>query len=181
VINGINAMAASGGTNITEGSIWGWHVLSPNSPFASKGGAYSQATTKALIIMTDGENTTYPSGYTGITNINNDTYYSAYAFPYNQRLGSNSTDQATLEAVMNQRLQNKDGISNVCTNAKAAGVTVYTIGVDVADTSDPTGNTTLLTDCATEAGDAYFPNSVDDLKQAFVNIATQLAALRIAE
>lgn len=181
VITAINNMSANGGTNITEGSVWGWHVLSPNSPFDSKGAAYSNSTSKVLIIMTDGENTIYPG-----TNMNYATFYSAYAYPYNQRLVSPaSSDASTLEAVMNQRLQNSDGISNVCSNAKAAGITVYTIGVDVDDSdNDPdvaAANKQLLTDCATQSSYAYFPNSVDDLENAFVNIAQQLAALRIAQ
>jgi len=175
VTTAINNMVANGGTNITEGSVWGWHVLSPNSPFSSKGAAYDQATSKVMIIMTDGENTTYPSGWQNITNINDATYYSAYAFPWNQRLGQDSTDQTTLETVMNTRL------STVCTNAKTAGVTIYTIGVDVADTSNPTNNTTLLTNCATKASYAYFPNTASDLQATFVAIASQLSALRLSQ
>ena len=72
-------------------------------------------------------------------------------------------------------------VSNVCSNAKAAGITIYTIGVDVADTSDPTGNTTLLTKCASQSSYAYFPNTAADLQSTFVSIANQLAALRLAK
>ena len=170
VISAINAMSPQGGTNITEGSVWGWHVLSPDSPFSSKGAAYSSTTSKVLIIMTDGENTIYPG-----TNMNYDTFYSAYAYPWNNRLGVVTSSDTTLEGIMNSRL------STVCTNAKAAGITVYTIGVDVADTSDPTGNQTLLTNCASETSYAYFPNTASDLQNAFVSIANQLAALRLAK
>jgi hypothetical protein len=81
----------------------------------------------------------------------------------------------TLEAVMNTRL------STVCTNAKNAGITIYTIGVDVADTSNPTNNTALLTGCASQSSNAFFPNTATDLQAAFVSIANQLAALRIAD
>jgi Flp pilus assembly protein TadG len=170
VISAINAMSPSGGTNITEGSAWGFRVLSPTAPF-TEGLAYDSATSKVLIIMTDGENTIYPG-----TNMNSDNYYSAYGFPWNERLVSPPTTSAsTLEAQMNSRL------SSVCTNAKNAGITVYTIGVDVADTSDPTGNRTLLTNCASTASNAYFPNTAADLQSAFVSIATQLAALRLAQ
>jgi len=175
VITAINAMAAQGGTNISEGSIWGWHVLSPNSPFTSKGAAYSNSTSKVMIIMTDGENTIYPSAFCNIANMNNDCYYSAYGYPWNMRLGVNSTSGATLKAVMDSRL------STICTNAKTAGVTIYTIAVDVADTSDPSGNQTLLANCASQPSYAYLANTATDLSGDFVDIANQLAALRLAK
>ena len=166
----IAAMSPLGGTNITEGSVWGWHVLSPNSPLSPAGAAYSSTTAKVMIIMTDGENTIYPG-----SNMNDDTFYSAYGYPWNNRLGVVSTSDTTLEAVMNSRL------STVCTNAKAAGISVYTIGVDTADTSNPSATTTLLTNCATNSTQAYFPNTAADLQAAFVAIASQLAALRLSK
>jgi Flp pilus assembly protein TadG len=164
----IGNMAAMGGTNITEGAAWGFRVLSPTAPF-TEGAAYSSTTAKVMILMTDGENTTYPG-----TNMNYDQYYSAYGFPWNSRLGVVTSTDTTLEAVMNTRL------TTVCTNAKAAGITVYTIGVDTADTTSPSATTTLLTNCATNSTDAFFPNTATDLQAAFVSIANQLAALRLA-
>ena len=85
-----------------------------------------------------------------------------------------STD-TTLEAVMNSRL------TTVCTNAKNAGITIYTIGVDTADTSNPSATVSLLTGCASDSSKAYFPNTATDLQSAFVSIANQLAALRLSE
>jgi Flp pilus assembly protein TadG len=166
----IAAMAPLGGTNITEGAVWGWHVLSPNSPLSPQGASYSTTTAKVLIIMTDGENTIYPG-----TNMNYDTFYSAYGFPWNNRLGTVTSSDTTLEGVMNTRL------STVCTNAKASGISIYTIGVDTADTTNPSATTTLLTNCATNSTQAYFPNTSADLQAAFVAIANQLAALRLAK
>ena len=167
--NAIAAMNPVGGTNITEGAAWGFRVLSPTAPF-TEGAAYSTTTAKVLIIMTDGENTIYPG-----TNMNYDTFYSAYGFPWNNRLGTVTSSDTTLEAVMNTRL------TTVCTNAKAAGISIYTIGVDTADTSNPSATVTLLTNCATNSTQAYFPNTAADLQAAFVAIANQLAALRLAK
>jgi len=177
VVSAISLMAAQGGTNITEGAVWGWHVLSPNSPFTSQGAAYSNATSKVMIIMTDGENTIYPLSGTAPApyNMNYDTFYSAYGYPWNNRLGVVSSSASTLKSVMDSRL------TTICTNAKALGISIYTIGVDVADTTDPTGNTALLTSCASQSSYAYFPNTAADLQAAFVAIASQLAALRIAQ
>jgi Flp pilus assembly protein TadG len=168
ITSAINALSPQGGTNITEGAAWGWRVLSPTEPF-TEGGVYDSATSKVIILMTDGENTIYPG-----SNMNLDTYYSAYSFPYNARLVSPATSSSsTLAAEMNTRL------STVCTNAKAAGITVYTIGVATSSTSDPTGNTALLTNCASSTSDAYFPTTAADLEAAFVSIANQLSALRL--
>ena len=54
----INSMFATGYTHINVGAIWGWRVLSPDSPF-TEGVAYDATNSKAIIILTDGEN--YPS------------------------------------------------------------------------------------------------------------------------
>jgi hypothetical protein len=182
VTSAITGMAAVGGTNITEGAAWGWRVLSPGDPFSSSD--YDEATSKVLIIMTDGENTIYPlSGETSDNshNINHAQYYSAYGFPTDYRLLPSSTsstdlsDASKLEGAMNTKL------STICTNAKTLKITIYTIGVDVDDTSDVTGNKKLLTDCATKPENAHFPNTADDLKDTFASIANELAALRLAE
>ena len=90
-------------------------------------------------------------------------------------MGDLGWSDAQFETSINGRL------STTCTNAKNAGITIYTIGLDTKDTSDPTGNTTLLTNCATLPAYAYFPNSASDLTNAFVSIAKQLAALRLSK
>jgi Flp pilus assembly protein TadG len=167
LISSINSMRPVGGTNITEGAAWGFRVLSPTDPFP--GTPYSSATSKVLIVMTDGENTIYPG-----SNMNYDQYYSAYGYPWNGRLGTVTSNATTLAGVMNTRL------SAVCNNAKALGITIYTIGVDTADTTSPAATQTLLTNCATQPSYAYFPNTTTDLSNAFEAIAKQLAALRLA-
>jgi len=163
----INGMQPVGGTNITEGAAWGFRVLSPTDPFP--GTPYDSATSKVLIVMTDGENTIYPG-----SNMNYDQYYSAYGYPWNSRLGTVTSSSSTLAGVMNTRL------STVCSNAKAMGITIYTIGVDTADTTSPAATQTLLTNCASQSSYAYFPNTAADLTSAFEDIANQLAALRLA-
>lgn len=177
VIAGINAMSAQGGTNITEGAAWGWRVLSPTAPF-SEGAAYSAATSKVMIVMTDGENTSYQTG-----NMNDSQFYSAYGYPWNStengraantRLLSPSASNSDLETEMNSRL------STVCTNAKALGVTIYTIGIATDQTSNPTGNQQLLTNCASSTDKAFFPASATELQDAFVKIANELAALHLS-
>ncbi len=90
------------------------------------------------------------------------------------RLGSATQSASTLQDRVDTRL------STICTNAKNAGIAVYTIGLATNATSDPSGNTTLLTNCASTAANAYFPTSASALQNAFVAIANQLAALRLS-
>ncbi|HVW93258.1 MAG TPA: TadE/TadG family type IV pilus assembly protein [Devosia sp.] len=179
ITSAINSMVANGNTNIQEGTAWGFRVLSPGEPF-TEGRPYDQATSKVMIIMTDGENT-----YSADSSMNGASLYTSYGYPwdnyksgttgYRGRMGNKGWGDSDFETEINRRL------SITCTNAKAQGITIYTIGLATDQTSDPTGNTTLLTNCASKPEDAYFPQTSGDLQQAFVDIANQLAALRLAK
>lgn len=53
-----------GGTNGNLGMVWGWRVLSPTEPF-TQGAAYTDTNwRKAVVMMTDGENTFFQNDYT---------------------------------------------------------------------------------------------------------------------
>jgi Flp pilus assembly protein TadG len=193
VINTINAMQAEGGTNIHMGTVWGFRALSPTAPF-TEGGPYDQATSKVMIIMTDGENTAYNlSSHCGSTqrSLNGNCYHSAYGFQYNSsnsstvstsggniaRMGDTSNvANSTLVSEMNQRTQDS------CTNAKAAGISIYTIGLatDTVVQSTPEVVRAMLTNCASATENARFPASPSELKATFAAIANDLSALRLA-
>ena len=53
----IDAMAASGTTNLTIGLVWGYHLLSPAEPVTNALSFGAKGLTKYIILMTDGENT----------------------------------------------------------------------------------------------------------------------------
>lgn len=169
VTTAINALDPQGGTNIHAGAEWGWRVLSPTEPF-TEGASYSTATSKVMIIMTDGENTAYQLG-----NMNNSSFYSTYGYPWNGRMGTASSTNAALVTEMNARTK------TTCTNAKAAGVTIYTVGLAVDQSSAPATNTQLLKDCSSGDGYWYFPASSSDLTSVFTKIANQLSSLRLAQ
>lgn len=192
VINSINSMQAEGGTNIHVGTVWGFRALSPTEPF-TQGAAYGGATSKVMIVMTDGENTAYNlSGYCddGLRTLNGSCYNSAYGFPYNgsnntsgsssgvnvARMGPLATSNANLVTEMNSRT------SQTCANAKAAGITLYTIGLatDKVVQSTPAVVQAMLRDCATATDKAHFPSSSSQLKTVFAAIANDLSALRLA-
>lgn len=160
----INSMVADGGTNIHEGTAWGMRALSPEEPF-TEGAPFDEATSKVLIVMTDGENTAYPAN-----NMNGATYYSAYGFPFNNRLGASGWTQTQLNAAMDTRTL------ETCRTAKQLGMVIYTIGLSVTHSA----TRTMLTNCATSHDHVFFPAQPSDLNDVFSSIAKQLAALRIS-
>ncbi len=169
VLDAINAMSPQGYTNIHQGAIWGFHMLSATEPLLAK--AYDAATSKVMIIMTDGENTidTYDFG-TGKART-----MQAYGYPVNGRIFSTdyptpSTDPEITAAMDSRALE-------TCSNAKALGIAIYTIGL-----AAPNQKTIdLLTNCASDPSMAYFPEDSSSLTAIFKEIADQLANLRLSQ
>jgi Flp pilus assembly protein TadG len=54
--NKIDAMQASGNTNVTIGLVWGWHALTPNLPL-TEGSDPAPDKDKVIVLLTDGTNT----------------------------------------------------------------------------------------------------------------------------
>jgi Flp pilus assembly protein TadG len=52
----IDAMAASGNTNVTIGLVWGWHALTANQPL-TEGSDPAPDKDKVIVLLTDGDNT----------------------------------------------------------------------------------------------------------------------------
>ena len=161
----INALAPQGGTNIHEGTAWGFRVLSPTLPF-TEGLPYDTNTSKVMIIMTDGDNTAYQTN-----NMNNSGFYSAYGFPYNRRMGDSNSSNDALEAEMNDRTE------ATCEAAKSAGITIYTVGLSATNSS----SIQMLKNCSSGNGYWYFPTSASQLTSVFQDIANTLSALRLAK
>lgn len=112
---------------------------------------------KAVIIMTDGENTMSNSTRT------------AYWYLSNGRLGT--TNQSAAVTALDSRL------SQVCTAMKNNNIIVYTVAFN-----DPGTNVeNLLRNCATQP-EFYFdsPNG-EELQQAFRMIGDSLSNLRVSK
>jgi Flp pilus assembly protein TadG len=156
----IAAMTAQArNTNVPMGLVWGWHLLSPKGPFTD-GAAYGGNVKKIIVLMTDGENSISTA-----TTLNG-AEYSGIGYPWQNRIGV--TDPGQLMGGLNNRL------SPLCTNIKNAGITLYTIRVEVS------GANTLLQACATDARKAFDVKQASELDSAFRAIATSVQQLRIA-
>ncbi|HEV7276959.1 MAG TPA: TadE/TadG family type IV pilus assembly protein [Devosiaceae bacterium] len=170
LLSRIGSMKADGGTNIHQGVMWGFHMLSPTEPLSSGVNPYDSATSKVMIVMTDGENT-----HDGFNNMNGSRWYVAYGYPYNERLGEPGDTTAELQVEMDNRT------TTTCDNAKARGITIYTIGLSTDETSDEAKVRQMLTDCASSPDKAKFPSDPSELKSVFSDIADELSNLRLAQ
>uniref|UniRef100_B0T385 Flp pilus assembly protein TadG n=1 Tax=Caulobacter sp. (strain K31) TaxID=366602 RepID=B0T385_CAUSK len=170
----LDQMIASGNTNVAMGLIWGWHTLSKNAPFADgvdPATTVGKRTTKVIVLLTDGDNT-------------NDTYnnpnasiYTGYGYITQGRLlnASNSPLGATSTAT-NRRDAIDSREARACTNAKAAGVQIYAIGVGVSSHSRG-----ILQDCASKPEMYYDVTDAAQLASVFNTIAGSIQNLRITK
>ena len=165
ITNAIDAMQASGNTNIKEGVAWGWRVLSPSAPFTEGRANGDNNNSKILILMTDGEN-----WYNHQSN-HNKSIYASHGYAAKGRLGT-SYSRPDYTSHLN-------GLTRqVCANAKADGITIYTVAFRLE--GDPT-TTTLLHDCASTENEAFVASNGDMLIQSFRNIGRQITDLRLSE
>jgi hypothetical protein len=163
----VAALAANGNTNILEGLMWGWRTLSPAAPF-TEGKAYNAPNNKKVIIlMTDGVNNLGGSELSDLNHSN----YSSYGYAIKGRVGSSSSSNATLTTALNTRTL------LACTNAKAQGIIIYTIGFG----ADASASAALLTSCASQPSYFYQPQNSSDLQPVFLSIAQSINSLRLAE
>src|SRR5262245_29022146 len=169
----IDLLQAGGSTAGHLGVTWGWYLLSPNWgylwPAASQPAPYSDLAVldarglpllrKIVILMTDGEfNTAYYNGVISQDSTSGSGSASDH-INFNATNGSSSSQAQSL-----------------CTNMKAAGILVYTIGFGIAD---GTTASNLMRNCATDRDHAYLASTGDELRQVFREIATRIASLRL--
>lgn len=160
--NKVTSLVAQGGTAGHVGTAWSYYALSPNwsSLFtgSSAPAAYGDDKRKKIaILMTDGEyNYTYDPDKAGTTDTAG-TNNSALSLN-----GQSSASQAT----------------QICTQMKARGIEVYTIGYALG------GNQTAintLSNCATDSTKFYNAANGDEIKQAFRDIALKISSLYLSQ
>ena len=77
----------------------------------------------------------------------------------------------------NQSTQVDNRMAAACTNAKAAGLVIYTVFVDLNGTQ---GNSTVLQNCATDPTKYFDLTSADQIITTFNAIGEQITNLRVA-
>ena len=160
----IGSLQAKGGTNVLEGVMWGWRVLSPEAPFTEGKDYNDPDNDKFLIVMTDGEN-----WHQARSNHNKSSYHS-FGYASNGRLGTSYTTTALVKQMTTKTLA-------ACQNAKAAGIKVYTVAFRL-ESDSPTR--TMLANCASGATETYVASDGQTLIQAFESIGREIAKLRVA-
>lgn len=168
--SGISNLSAVGGTHIPVGAAWGWRLLSPDWRGLWGGSMNSNdlpldydtdLMIKAMILMTDGENTMYS------------TSDGAYGYTQQNHVGMTSTPYTDSKAAakLNEKL------AALCTGMKQQGIIIYTV---VFDLNSATVDN-MMRACASQP-DYYF-NTPDaaSLRNAFRTIGDSLANLRISK
>lgn len=169
----INNMIATGNTHVALGAAWGWRTLSPEPPY-TEGSQYGDNDwTKAMVLLTDGTNTT------PYDNTFHKSSYTAYNYLVRNQLGT--TNGPNSEIAQDTRTL------TTCTNAKNAGIRIYTILLN--ETAQRAKN--LMAGCATVDPNSpsanaqhqlyYDSPSASDLKAIFQNIANDLSNLRLSQ
>lgn len=161
-IASINSMRAYGGTAVFTGLLWGWRMLSPDWDATHDWGdpllprPVSPSLTKAVVLLTDGANSDNLA--------DNDPERGGYP----SALGRGPS-QATLN----------NALRTVCTSAKAAGITIYTI--TFGNEVNTGGIRELMRNCATDEAHFFDAPSNAALETAFTSIGGSLSRLSLIE
>lgn len=160
----VNSLVAQGSTNILEGAMWGWRTLSSSEPFTEGAPASNFGVQKILVVLTDGTN--------NLVSLSNNlgSNYSSFGYLADGRLGMTSATNSQITNALN------DKTLTACTNAKAAGVLIYTIRLEEPNVT--TGN--LLRDCASAPENFIDVPNRKLLDDAFLNIAKKIVRVRLA-
>lgn len=192
LLSEISQLTPLGTTNIHEGLMWGWRTLSPTSVFgkeASPPVPYAKTSPepgqpvyrKIIVLMTDGDNTWYQSG--GSLG----SQPSAYGY-FKNADGSDPAAQTNSRMLpgrtkLTTDTNGRDAINELtlaaCANAKAKGVTIYTVGFSVAGDQISAVGQSLLQKCASGSDYFFIAKSGTELQDAFSSIAKAIGALRI--
>lgn len=160
---GVDALVASGSTAGHLGFAWGWYSISSNwaSYFAagSQPAAKNDHLQKVMVLMTDGAFNTAYCGPVISADSNNGAGSAADHRNCNATNGTSFAQAKTL-----------------CANIKAQGITLYTVGFDLAVDAAALD---MLQTCASDGSHFYNAPTQADLTAAFNSIATSITLLRL--
>lgn len=174
----IDHMTAEGYTHINLGAVWGLRLLSPNWRGQWGGGMNTNSLprdygennwAKAMVIMTDGDNTFGHQSWNG----NTTDPYTAYRKRADEALGAGVTTLSSAITELDSRL------TATCNQIKTDNrIIVYTVtyGADVTASTKA-----LMRNCATSDEHYFDPANGNDMSAAFTAIGDSLSNLRISE
>lgn len=144
----LNDLVPNGRTYLPAGLMWGWRTLTNSEPFteAQATNVAGKEARKVMLFMTDGANTLKQIG----------------------------TDHGAINFAQTQAAANIQ-TSAVCDAAKADGVEIYTISLEITDAT----TLQLMEDCATSPAQAFDAQSEAELVRAFEEIGRELGRLRL--
>ena len=160
----VKKLKANGSTNMLEGVMWGWRVLSSREPFSGGASESDSSVEKIMIFLTDGQNS--------FGNLNNDlgSGYTSMGYLVDGRL-DNLTAASTGQT--NNALDKKTLAA--CTNAKDDGIEIFTIRLEEPDA----GTGTLLSECASSKSHYFDAPSRSQLAPIFDAIKKGVVKLRL--
>ncbi|MDX8462885.1 pilus assembly protein [Mesorhizobium humile] len=176
----IDAMAASGATNVPEGMAWGWRTLSSTAPFTEGRPENEKGNDKVLIVLTDGANTYYTPNSLGANDLAGaKSTYSAlgYVNPYNTTysygrifLGTSSNVSKTDYSNANYTKAMNEHFATLCDNAKAANIIVMTIALDLnSSNTAEAAQMAALKSCSSDSRFRKDPTDPSKPKKLFWN------------
>ena len=176
VANTLNAMRASGGSNIAEGILWGYRVLSPQQPFTGGGDFDDESYQKFMIVLARGAN-----WIEAFRDDLNNSIYTPWGYA---TLGDKGNEHApSLKARLNPESHTRQALTNAmdelsrdaCRTAAEKGVQVFTIGYQV---SDPQMRS-MLKYCAVHPEMYFEAETLDGLKDRLSTIASRITRLHL--
>jgi Flp pilus assembly protein TadG len=160
----INDLQTDDSTAGQIGLAWGWYMLAPDWGYlwpqsTNRPHPYGERLlSKVLVLMTDGDfNTAYCNSVVSA----------------NYGIGS-SSDRINCNATNGDPFVQAQ---QLCTNIKASGVTIYTVGFGSGLSN---GGGDFLKACATSPSHAYLAATGSELKEAFRSIAKAISLLRLS-
>ncbi len=159
--NRIAAFSAAGSTGGVAGIAWGWYLMSPKWKYIWTGdaepGTYEDVTTRQ-------EN--------GAAKLRKVAVLMTDGVFNTLRSGK---DQSTTMVATHAK--------NICQAMKDQGIEIYSVGfsLDLLSSSDRTVAEDMLKSCGTDLAHFYSSLSVNDLKQAFRDIALKVTPIRLTQ
>ena len=140
-------------TYVPVGLLWGWNMLSPEEPLVARSRAEleDQGGRRVLVLISDGASTVFPNSANALTR-------------WPENTAPTGQDPVTITRAL-------------CTNIKAAGISIYTVLIDVNDPDTEA----LMRECANAPEMSFRAQDSAGLLEAFNQIGTRLQRLKITQ